>query len=544
MLKMYEAMPAFSTIAIVSEVALFIVFAVHFFPYLIDPHGLRAYPGPFFAKFTDAWMAMSASRGRRSEEVYKLHQRFGTFVRLAPNLVSISAPAALDAVYGHSSGTLKSHFYDVFVSFNPGLFSTRSRTVHARKRRIVSHMFAPQSVRAFEPAIHEHISELCSQWDKLCEKASGSEQNGMLGTIEKGYSWFDCTPWVNYFAFDAIGHLAFGETFGMLRSGKDNMKVVKSLETGMDAFNTSVEHHYETEDISAISTLARRAEIAIVLAFMPNYWRGFVQRLPWFSEGVTTLRQLKAMAVAAVARRLAESTLGNGELEKREDMLQRLLEGRDDQGNPMAASELSTEALTLLIAGSDTVSNSSSAIVYYVSRDRHVQEKLQAELDEALGVNADKFVEHDAVKYLPYINAVINEGLRLYSTIGGGLLRVVPEGGLNVLGQTFNEGTVLSVPAYVVHRDPDVWGLDAEEFRPERWLEGDLKMLNKAFTPYSVGPRACIGRNLAQLEMLVLVATIYRRYDTVLEPGQRLPTHDAFIRKVHGFRIGIKRRYI
>lgn len=95
----------------------------------------------------------------------------------------------------------------------------------------------------------------------------------------------------------------------------------------------------------------------------------------------------------------------------------------------------------------------------------------------------------EQVKRLPYLDACINEGLRIHSTSGIGLPRVVPEGGLEVLGHHFPAGTILSVPSYSIHRDPEIWGEDFETFRPERWFERDQAAMNKAFNPYSVGPR-------------------------------------------------------
>ena len=77
---------------------------------------------------------------------------------------------------------------------------------------------------------------------------------------------------------------------------------------------------------------------------------------------------------------------------------------------------------------------------------------------------------------------------------GGGLsgLKGGGGGGLTVLGKTFPEGTVLSVPTYSLHRDEGVWGEDADVFRPERWLEGegaDVSGLGRGFNPFSYGPR-------------------------------------------------------
>lgn len=146
-----------------------------------------------------------------------------------------------------------------------------------------------------------------------------------------------------------------------------------------------------------------------------------------------------------------------------------------------------------------------------------MQAKLQKELDEALAHEDDPVASFEQVKRLPYLEAVINETLRIHSTSGIGLPREVPEGGLTVIGKTFPPGTVLSVPTYTIHRDKRVWGEDVEAFRPERWFEQDQAEIQKTFNPFSFGPRACVGRNLASMELLIIIASILRRYDFVLE---------------------------
>ena len=130
--------------------------------------------------------------------------------------------------------------------------------------------------------------------------------------------------------------------------------------------------------------------------------------------------------------------------------------------------------------------------MFYLARHLDAQVKLQAELDDALaGIDSD-VAPYEVVKDLPYLDAVINEVLRLHSTIGAGLPRVVPKGGLNVLGQTFKEGTWVSVPLYNMHRNTEAWGENADEFIPERWInvgaEAKAEMM-RAFAPFSIGPR-------------------------------------------------------
>lgn len=133
--------------------------------------------------------------------------------------------------------------------------------------------------------------------------------------------------------------------------------------------------------------------------------------------------------------------------------------------------------------------SSSCAITYHLAHNPAAQAKLQKELDDALGSEDDPVATFEQVKRLPYLEAVINEALRIHSTSAMGLARLVPEGGLTVLGKTFPQGTVVSVPTYTIHRDKGAWGDDSEDFRPERWFERDEETIQKAFNPFSFGPR-------------------------------------------------------
>lgn len=80
----------------------------------------------------------------------------------------------------------------------------------------------------------------------------------------------------------------------------------------------------------------------------------------------------------------------------------------------------------------------------------------------------------------------------MHSTLAIGLPRVVPEGGMDVLGHTFPAGAVLGVPSYTIHRDTRIWGDDPDVFRPERWAELDQADVAKTFNPFSFGPRQAL----------------------------------------------------
>lgn len=120
----------------------------------------------------------------------------GPFVRISPGEVSVSDPDALQTIYAHGNGALKSEFYDAFVSIERGLFNTRDRNEHSRKRKIVSHIFSQKSVLEFEPHIRLYVQQFLNQWDRLFDLAvkgqSGEEGEGWQG--RGGKLWLDVLP--------------------------------------------------------------------------------------------------------------------------------------------------------------------------------------------------------------------------------------------------------------------------------------------------------------------------------------------------------------
>ncbi|EMD32543.1 hypothetical protein CERSUDRAFT_118598 [Gelatoporia subvermispora B] len=530
--------------------------------YLLDFYGLRSYPGPFLAKFTDLWLAYKVWEGNRSPDIHLLHKKHGPFMRIGPNHISVVSPAAISTIYSHIDPLPKSAFYDGLATFSvPDIFTTRDRVTHGRKQRMVSHLFAPKTVRLFEEDVQKYVGQLVAQWDDMCARAKdGVVLTGHNGAMEwstrEGKVWFDCMPWFNLLAFDTISDLAFGSPFGMLIAGRDTARVARSVDIAMKNLGVAQtaqesDRIYEEEDIPAISANNTRSDFLMFLAYLPEWLRPIVVRLPLFDDGVAAAGKIMSMAVTTVLRRLHALSSDSGDEKKNyEDFLIKLLQGHNDDGNRMGPEELTSEAQVLLIAGSDTISNSTCATVYWVARHLNVQRNLQSELDGALAdvsSDEDSFVAPiDKIDNLPYLNAVVDEGLRVHSAVGANLPRTVGPEGATVLGHSFQEGTILSVPAYSAHRDEQVWGLDCEEFRPERWLEADREqqeLMKKAFIPFSVGPRACVGRNLAKMQLLINIATIFRLYKVVLaDQDKELEVFDNFVRKPLNCRVGMQRR--
>jgi benzoate 4-monooxygenase len=201
---------------------------------------------------------------------------------------------------------------------------------------------------------------------------------------------------------------------------------------------------------------------------------------PFFSTGSTAAAALGKIGIAAVDKRKAIPADPN-----RKDILHYLFSATDpDTGSSLPDSEIKAEALTQLIAGSDTTGNTITHLIDMLMLH-------PSPLPE------DWVADWGECKDLPYVNGVIYETLRLRTTVSVGLPRVVSKGGMKVCGEFFKEGTVLSTPTYTTHRDPRVWGSNALEFVPER-CEGEKKAeLEKAFLGFGYGPRSCIERNVS-----------------------------------------------
>lgn len=327
----------------------------------------------------------------------------------------------------------------------------------------------------------------------------------------------------SYLVLDIIGDLAFGAPFGVLESASENVQV-RTKDT--------------TISLPVITSLTTRSEIAATVGTLPEL-RPYLRWVPdpFFHAGVTGMNNLRSLGTARVRDRLENPPAAD----RRKDLLERLREGKDDKGEPFSVGELTAEALTVLIAGTDTTSSTFAALMYHVVRTPGVLQKLQAELDSAVPADTE-IPSFEMVKTLPYLGAVVNESLRHHSSISLGLPREIPQGsqGLHLKGKYYPPGTVLSVPIYTVHHLQDVWGPDAREFKPERW-EDVTPRQKKAFIPFSYGPRACLGRNLAEMELRLITATWARRYDFVLRKDE-MEVVEGLARKPIAVNVGMKRR--
>lgn len=174
----------------------------------------------------------------------------------------------------------------------------------------------------------------------------------------------------------------------------------------------------------------------------------------------------------------------------------------------MSEGSLVGNADTLILAGSETTATSLSGLTWHLLKNPQCLSKLNEEVRGAFS-SLDE-ITGDATAALPYLHACIEEGLRIFPPVALNLPRDCP--GAVIDGHYVPEGTVVGAETYTMHTDPRYWR-DPESFRPERWIGEGLGDEKRAFQPFSYGPRACLGINMAYLELRIAVAKVVWTFD-------------------------------
>jgi cytochrome P450 len=238
---------------------------------------------------------------------------------------------------------------------------------------------------------------------------------------------------------------------------------------------------------------------------------------------VGDMKRLRATSKKFFEERQKMETLDGGadfSIENpRKDFYYYIFRGTDTEtGSKYTQAELASESNLLLVAGSDTTATTLSAVFFYLLRNPNILEKLRSEIEDSFS-NVDE-INHAKLTGLPYLRAVIDETMRLAPPVAGALPRDVLEGGIHVDGIFIPEGTEVGVPIYAIHHNKEYYP-DPFDFKPERWIvnekqgvrKADVERAQSAFTPFSIGHRGCIGKNLAYVELSLAVARLVMRYD-------------------------------
>ncbi len=217
----------------------------------------------------------------------------------------------------------------------------------------------------------------------------------------------------------------------------------------------------------------------------------------------------------------------------RTDILSLMMAGRDEAGELMTDGELRDELLTLMTQGPEITTTALARAFYLILRNPQVLDKLLQELD-SLGENPD----FKTIIRLPYLDAVYKETLRIYPPPQFTFPRKV-QSPLQIMDYQFEPGTILSVCIHLTHYREDIYP-QPKQFKPERFLEREFTPYE--YLPFGGGNRRCIGAAFAQLEMKLVLATVFSQWQLALDDIKSTKaTHkDPLVPPVNNIRIVVK----
>ncbi|KAI9447487.1 high nitrogen upregulated cytochrome P450 monooxygenase 2 [Lactarius indigo] len=425
-------------------------------------HPLSTYPGPAIAKISKWWGAYVGGKGDLHLYYKSLHDRYGDVVRVGPNELSVRDTSLIHAVLGQG-GLPKGPRWDGLPG-RPSLIDQRDPILHMHQRKPWNRAFSSKALKEYEVILAKRARQLL---DCLEDRVNGSDQKAGLV--------LDMSAWFSYFAKDFMGDMAFGGGFELMKAGGSNDGVLPDAESGARISGILTHITYIIPPLVAIT--------------------GSAQHIQAFSKG-------------RVSHRLQSGA-------NRKDLFYHLSGEELPESERPTADDLALEGLLAIVAGSDTVKGALSSTLYYLVCNPAVYHRLQEEVDAAFPSGEEPL---DVVKlsYMEWLNACINESLRLQPPVPGGSSRILGKGkGAKVFGKfVIPEETQLSLHTYSIHHDPrNFYTPDA--FLPERWLANGApagEHNTSAFFPFGYGSRTCVGKNLALMEMRMVLCWMLRRF--------------------------------
>ncbi|XP_060755323.1 cytochrome P450 3A30-like isoform X1 [Neoarius graeffei] len=181
--------------------------------------------------------------------------------------------------------------------------------------------------------------------------------------------------------------------------------------------------------------------------------------------------------------------------------------------------EILSQSMIFIFAGYETSSSTLSFLFYNLATNPETMKKLQEEIDQTFSNKAE--IDYDSVMNMDYLDAALNESLRLFP-IALRLERVCKKT-VEINGIIIPKDTVITVPIYALHRDPEYW-TDPETFNPERFTQKNKESIEPyVYMPFGLGPRNCIGMRFALVAMKLAIVEILQRFDISLSEETKVP---------------------
>ncbi|KAH9165925.1 putative P450 monooxygenase [Lactarius sanguifluus] len=450
-------MVLFSLPGYVTALAAILTYSVWRIVYNLYFHSLSHFPGPKLAACSRLWLAYrEIIKGESLSDLrVELHRQYGEIVRLTPNELHFSNPAAYSDIYNQRNKWDKDHL--LYSAFNQDTSSFGS--IHysdAKQRRdIIAPFFSRTSILQMQDVIQERVNVLCGA---LAHQFAAGDIKGKSSDLMLGFQSF---------GVDVIMAFCYAKNW-----------------------NTTKVPDFQSDIVIA-------SQVAIAVTTLEQVFEDFSE-----DDALYEILRNPASLENAPHKTIYHS----------------LLDPDANKGRPLPSRlSLWHEALALFSAGSDTTALAATTISYHVLHNSEIQQRLVNELRTAWPV-LEEVPRYEVVEKLPYLASpytVIKEGLRMFPG-GAALPRVVPPEGATIAGIFVPGGTVVAQWFLYVVRSPAVFP-DPDAFIPERWLGGDAKTLEASLVSFSKGPRSCIGVNLAYCNLYLVIAGIFRRFDVTLD---------------------------
>ncbi|MCJ1386474.1 hypothetical protein MMC17_009600 [Xylographa soralifera] len=283
--------------------------------------------------------------------------------------------------------------------------------------------------------------------------------------------------WFNWTAFDVVADLSFGEPFNCLGSEEYRHWVIL-LSKAWKVFSV----------VSAVKSIT--PSVTLLRFLVP---KSIIQN------------QLKNFDIILerVRRRISSAR-------SRPDFITFIVENNK---NRMSSTEVVSNASLLIAAGTETIATLLPAVTYLLVTHRSKLAKAVTEIRETY--KNDAAITMTSLKQLKYLPAAINEALRLFPPVPEGLPCVTPDTGEEICGQWIPGGTYVQISPFAANMNLNNF-TEPEAFIPERWVGNDRKYAmdrKEVHQPFSTGHRNCIGQNLANAEMRLIIAKLLWHFD-------------------------------
>ncbi|RMZ88715.1 hypothetical protein DV736_g4066, partial [Chaetothyriales sp. CBS 134916] len=454
----------------------------------------------------DLFQVLDTYHERTRLAIGRLHMEYGPVVQIGPRTLIFSDPAMIEQVYGNRTPLPKSHhFQPLRHELNgvvyPNIVAMESTKDHAAIKRPIAGIYSMSNVTKSERFIDECILLFVSQLDQ--------EFNSKGKTLP-------VYQWAHFFAYDTIMKITASVDFGLIRGEADREGMFRGI--------------HEAQKFRAMGVC------------MP-WMFAILKRTPLAQVMVKRMGSFPRRARELIQSRRAKG-VSTTKTNDREDLLDQLLETKEKFPKTVDELVLHGYATTPLFAGGDSVAAVITAVVYFVGKHPSVAANLHAELQSSGFQMPPLWVE---IQKLAYLDAVIHEAFRCLSMSAALSRRAIPPGREFILsdGRRVPPGTTVAMIGLATQFNKDVYGADAHQFRPERWLimstespdeyAERLRWMNKADLTWGAGDRACMGKNIARCEIYKLIATLYSVFDIQLvDPAKEWTFREALAAKPEG----------